>query len=90
MAVTATKTAFRYWCPARVSAHCQHGTGKPRAAKCHRCGSEFLVQAGIWGVFEWRGDGRYRLEDAASTYVRLASAEKARKGDQVVRFVASL
>jgi hypothetical protein len=42
--------------------------GKPKSKKCPGCGGHWLIQEGMFGVFTWRGDGRYRLEDAHATY----------------------
>ena len=48
-----------------------------------------MVTEGVYGVFEWRGDGRYPIADAVSTHEREAAAEReASKDDRlVVRFV---
>lgn len=51
------------------------GAGKPKRKTCGRCGSQWLVEQGTYGVFVWTGDGRYPASDAVRTFRTEASAE---------------
>lgn len=79
--------------------YCQHfgtsgrhdvGPGKgPR--KCRTCGGAIRIMEGVYGVFVWRGDGRYPLADAVKTFTVEAAAERHTTKDEryVVRFVTA-
>lgn len=63
--------------------NCQYGTfhphtrgdGAPKRKKCAYCGGAVLTYAGTYGVFVWRGDGRYPLAEAVRTFERERAAE---------------
>lgn len=80
--------AFRYRCTLDVSVHCVRGRGKG-PGKCPKCGGPIFVQEGVYGVFTWRGDGRYRREDAHAVYQVEGAAERKTAEDPnwVVRFI---
>lgn len=87
---TTTKTAFRHQCLNARSGLCTRGNGKPKRKRCGYCGSSLLVLSGVWACFEWRGDGRYYLDDALSTHATEAAARRAAERDPdklVWRFV---
>lgn len=76
-------------CLSRGSARCGGETIGKAPKKCRACGGQVYSRAVIITVQQWRGDGRYTLESAVSTWRVLAAAERAAaKGDgTVVRFV---
>lgn len=83
--------AARHTCTALATIHCAQGReGKPRTKRCPACRAPWMIETGWWGVFRWRGDGRYRLEDAVATRARRYDADRRAYGnrDLVVRFVA--
>lgn len=86
---TVRSIATRYRCPLQVTAQCWGD--KSKRASCPGCGARLHTLTGLWGVFTWRGDGRYRAEDAHRTYVRKSAADAATKTDQtwVVRWITS-
>ena len=59
------------------SHRCQsaHHSGKPTTKKCRDCGGQWFVLQGAYGVFTWRGDGRYRVEAAHATFASEARAQ---------------
>jgi hypothetical protein len=65
------KLATRHVCLYRYTgqARCPHteGPGKPKLRKCRYCGGPFMILTGLWGVFEWTGDGRYPKASALWT-----------------------
>ncbi len=73
-APTTRKLARRHYCEhqdnpaAGLSTFHTRGNGKPRTKRCTYCGGRLVEVTGLWGVFEWRGDGRYRLADAIRTF----------------------
>jgi hypothetical protein len=68
-------TGRRHYCPAgRYYPH-TNGDGAPKRKKCAYCGSRIEVQEGVYGVFVWRGDGRYRRENAERLFAREAKAD---------------
>jgi hypothetical protein len=87
-----TTGAFRYGCSLRISVHCERGRGRAPRCKCRYCGGLLRTASGIYGVFTWRGDGRYRLEDAHATYIQEGAADRfaARCSEHVVRFITDL
>ena len=74
-----------------------HGIPSARRARetCPRCGGATFLQVGTYALVPWRGDGRYRLEQAVRTYAREGAADRAARvaydeGDPrglVVRFI---
>jgi hypothetical protein len=71
----------RYGCPnrSRPGAGLSHssGYGKPSRKFCAGCHGELYTEQGRWGVFTWQGhDGRYRYEDAESTYISARTADR--------------
>jgi hypothetical protein len=53
------------------------GHGKPRSKTCTYCRGAWIITTGRWGIFEWRGDGRYALDLAIETFDREPAADKA-------------
>ncbi len=83
--------ATEHSCSSAQFAHCKvNQPGKPKTKKCPNCGSVWAVHVGTYAVVVWRGDGRYRVEDAVATYARQAAAERRAKQDEnlVVRFLS--
>ncbi len=74
---------------ARFAACTGPTSGQPKRKKCPGCGAAFIVSQGTYAVVVWRGDGRYRVEDAIATYAREATAlRRAAQDDRlVVRFL---
>ena len=56
-----------------------HGVPSARQARetCPRCGGMTFVQVGTYALLPWRGDGRYRLEQAVKTYASESAADRA-------------
>lgn len=74
---------------ARFAACTGPTSGRPTRKKCPGCGADFIVSQGTYAVIAWRGDDRYRVEDAVATYARYSAAERRSKEDErlVVRFL---
>lgn len=72
----ARKFATRHRCSLRVSHQCSRGTGKG-PEKCRTCKGVMVRQIGLYGVFVWRGDGRYPEADALSMHRTEGAADKA-------------
>ena len=84
------KPATRYRCLLDISVHCTKGHGKPTRKKCAHCGGSLFVEYGLWGVFTWRGDGRYPERKAYHTSTSHTRANRwaLNKGaDLVVRWI---
>jgi hypothetical protein len=68
------------------------GNGKPPRQKCRGCGGRFTTYTGQWGVFVWRGDGRYYADNAISLHERerdaQRSADREPERELVVRWVS--
>ena len=66
------------------------GTGRG-PNKCRYCGSAVMNTPGMYGVFTWRGDGKYKIENALWSYSSAkVAAHKVLNADEpglVVRFV---
>ena len=75
MVKTPAKVAKRYHCP-KNDYFCYRGTRKPPSDKCRYCGSRLIIDTGLYGVFEWRGDGRYHEEEAKALFLTKPSAER--------------
>ncbi len=80
VAMTGERLAQRYWCQHRDVVPWQRGfhsagNGKPRSKRCTYCRGPFVTEFGLWGVFGWRGDGRYPREAAERTFTRELAAE---------------
>jgi hypothetical protein len=78
--MTRPELASRYYCslrdkPGQLSGLHAAGNGKPRSKTCTYCRGQLVTETGLWGVFEWRGDGRYRREAAENTFTRELAAE---------------
>lgn len=83
-----THTATRYSCLYQGTVRC--GGDQSKRAKCKYCHSTMFVQRGLWGVYTWRGDGRYLQADAHRTFVRLSAADRfASANDYVTRWIPS-
>lgn len=81
------KTGHRYECRRRC-ARPDVGNGQPRRKACSWCGGAYIVHEGVWGVFEWSGQGRYPVAEAKSLHSQEWRASKATDGtDLVVRWV---
>lgn len=67
------------------------GSGQPKRKKCRYCGGGFSILTGWYCVFVWRGDGRYRIEDAVSVHNResLADTAASRDSSHVVRWIGA-
>jgi hypothetical protein len=95
--VQAAPTGTRFYCAASVSderrrsAH-DSGDGKPPRKRCRYCKGELVSQAGTYGVFTWRGDGRYPLADAHATFPRESTADRyaTRDTTYVVRWLVDI
>lgn len=67
MNASAVPVGRRHFCPNRDrtwagASHIQ-GDGAAKRKKCH-CGAQLATEAGRYGVFTWRADGRYPATDA--------------------------
>lgn len=73
-------------CPYLVTAHCVRHL-QERRKLCPGCKGRLVERVVDFGVFVWRGDGRYRREDALWVYGRELDALKraTREDDLVVR-----
>lgn len=70
--------------------HCDRFKKRPTRSKCSHCGGSIFVRRGLWGAFEWTGDGRYPEENAvflSASYVK-ANAHALESDTLVVRFVS--
>jgi hypothetical protein len=69
----------RFYCPAASAAGSglQHdsGSGQLPRKRCRGCGTVLAVKFGLYGLFPWRGDGRYRAGDAHQLLRSEAKAE---------------
>jgi hypothetical protein len=79
---TATRAAVTVTFPAcpcfgddRADTRTRHGR-----AYCARCGRATFPRTGTFGVFVWRGDGRYSLADALATRGSSANAQRVADG----------
>lgn len=91
MLSTARKLSTRHYCAIRgMATMCTKGTGKPKRARCAGCGGALVTVTGLYGVFAWRGDGRYPESDAVKTFTRESAAEAFTTTDEsyVVRWIA--
>lgn len=81
----------RHYCTAGSSYPHTSGDGAAKRKKCAYCGGRLAVQHGCYGVFVWRGDGRYRAESAVALFARegRAEAETAKDERYVVRWLAA-
>lgn len=85
--------SYRHKCSAQASPYfCTSGNGKPSRKACKHCGGSFYVESGVWVAIPWRGDGRYRVEDAVSTHRNEDAARSVVDADPnmtlVVRFLS--
>lgn len=80
------KPAARHYCRMRdyPGSGSQHtaGDGTPTRRFCAGCHGELVTEHGLWGVFRWRGDGRYPWEDAICTYTRAGLASERATSDE--------
>jgi len=95
------KLATRHFCPheGKPGSGLRHdsGSGRPPRVFCRGCGGILLSAYGLYGVFAWRGDGRYPVEAAQVLRVSDAKAQAwadahnrlpgTPKGGYVVRWV---
>lgn len=65
----------RHYCTAGHYYPHTKGDGAAKRKKCAHCGGRIDVQEGVYGVFVWRGDGRYRRENAERLFAREATAD---------------
>lgn len=84
-------TGKRHYCTSGSGYPHTSGDGAAKRKKCAYCGGAIVIQPGVYGVFVWRGDGRYRLDDAVATFARerTADAYTARDGRYVVRWLVA-
>ena len=85
--------SYRHKCSSQSSpCFCTRGNGKPRRKACKHCGASLYVESGVWAAIPWRGDGRYRVEDAVSTHRNEDAARRVVDADPglalVVRFLS--
>jgi len=52
------------------------GHGKARSQKCAFCRGRIYTETGLYGVFAWRGDGRYPEADAVKTFTSPVVADR--------------
>lgn len=62
-------------CLHRPSVHCTRNR-PTKIARCGYCGSPIIERHVDFGVFVWRGDGRYPESDAVRVFGRESAAEK--------------
>lgn len=55
----------------------------PKRSKCSYCGGRLTRTPTVWGLVDWRADGRYERPDL--TFPSPAQAGALRLGEQVVR-----
>jgi len=65
----------RHYCAAGDGYPHASGDGAPKRKKCAHCGGRLAVQLGCYGVFVWRGDGRYSRDNAVRLFAREARAD---------------
>ena len=85
-----TAQAKKWECSLRRSTLCSRGAGTPTRKRCGYCGGTIRTDVGIWGVFTWRGDGRYPLGSALATFASELRAQRdanTRGENSVVRFI---
>lgn len=83
-------------CPRAAQDALGHGQVKTsRGARvCAFCAEAVRIEHGVYGVFVWRGDGRYVLADALATRQTPHAADRERERrdpagrELVVRFVS--
>lgn len=69
--------AKRYRCGSSVSPVCDRGEGPAPRAKCRFCKADLVVSLGLWGVVEYRRDGRYMRPEAFWLFRSLTHAQRA-------------
>lgn len=80
--------AKKHQCEHSINTLCTRGNGAPTRKRCKYCGGRIRTDEGLWGVFEWTGNGNYPLENALATFSTYGRAQKeADKRDAVVRFI---
>lgn len=55
---------------------CDRGDGKAPRKKCRRCGGQLVNYPVTYGAYVWRGDGRYRQDDALALFARERDADR--------------
>lgn len=84
--------AIEHSCSHAATTRCPvHEPGRPRRKKCPVCGSDWTLATGVYAVVKWRGDGRYRIEEAIARYSRRELADEraiAEGPDYVSRFLS--
>ena len=82
-----TTLAIRYRCLYEGTARC--GADQRKRAKCQYCSGPMFEMHGAWGVFTWRGDGRYQQVEPHRTYTSKSAADRyAAAHDYVTRWIA--
>lgn len=81
----------RHYCTSGSGYPHTSGDGAAKRKKCAYCGARLAVQLGCYGVFVWRGDGRYSQTTAERLFARENAAEKHATTDPryVVRWLVS-
>jgi hypothetical protein len=79
MSTLIARKAIRHLCPhandTGLSFQHTHGNGAPKRKKCAYCGGVLYTITGLWGVFTWRGDGRYFHDGAHETFASEVKAD---------------
>lgn len=81
-------------CPVRVSYRCHESTfhglrsKAPARKKCACCGSTLSRLPVVWGVVEWRADGRYERPETVFPSPKRAEVYATGPNDVVRRFLA--
>jgi hypothetical protein len=50
--------------------------GKPRSKTCTYCHGRLVVEAGLWGLFVWAGNGDYPESAAVKTFTSESAAQR--------------
>lgn len=81
----------RHYCTSGDGYPHTSGDGAAKRKKCAYCGGRIAVHEGAYGVFIWRGDGRYRQETAERLFARESAADAHTRTDPryVVRWLVS-
>lgn len=86
------KQATRYYCEHsfndKMSFQHTAGSGTATRKRCARCGGRLLIEAGLWGAFQWNSDNQYPESAAKETFTSETRAERyAEPRSLVVRWI---
>lgn len=76
MASADVPVGTRHFCPSSWGYGCDRGDGKAPRKRCRRCGGQLVSVPVTYGVYVWRGDGRYREDDALALFARESAANR--------------